>query len=114
MSLFWQLQKKLFQSSLTGDDIASHVLAFLICEMCMELKFCLAYFATTGITAAQLLPLFWEEVCTLELAYNLWVIAIASDGASPNRLHKSLHKVADKGECYCTVNLYAPHLKSPM
>ena len=37
------------------DDIASHTLAFVICGMCMELKFCLAYFATTGITvtAAQ-------------------------------------------------------------
>ena len=43
MSLFWQLQKKLFQSSLTGDGVASHALAFLICGMCMELKFCLAY-----------------------------------------------------------------------
>ena len=111
MSLFWQLQKKLFQSSLTGDDVASHALAFLICGMCMELKFCLAYFATT---AAQLLPLFWEAVCILELTCNLWVIAIASDGASPNRLHKSLRGVADKDECYRTVNLYAPHLKRPM
>ena len=114
MSLFWQLQKKLFQSSLTSDDIASHALAFLVCGMCMELKFCLAYFATTGITAAQLLPLFWEAVCILELTCNLWVIAIASDGASPNRLHKSLHGVANKDECYRTVNLYAPHLKRPM
>ena len=115
MSLFWQLQKKLFQSSLTVDDIASHALAFLILGTCMELKFCLAYFATTGITAAQLLlPLFWEAVCILELTCNLWVIAIASDGASPNRLHKSLHGVADKDECCHTMNLYAPHLKRPM
>ena len=80
----------------------------------MELKFCLAYFGSTGITPAQLLPLFWEAVCILELTCNLWVIAITSDGASPNRLHKSLHGVADKDECYCTVNLCAPHLKRPM
>ena len=96
------------------DDIASHALPFFIRGMCMELKFCLAYFATTGITAAQLLPLFWEAVCILELTCNLWVIAIVSDGASPNRLHKSLHEVADKDECYHTVNLCAPHLKGPM
>ena len=96
------------------DDIASQGLAFLIHGMCMELMFCLAYFATTGITAAQLLPLFWEAVCILELTCNLWVVAIASDGASPNRLHKSLHGVADKDECYHTVNLYAPHPKRPM
>ena len=86
------------------DDIASHTLAFLIRGMCMELKFCLAYFATTGITAAQLLPLFWEAVCILQLTCNLWVIAIASDGASLNKHHKSLHGVAGKDECYCTVN----------
>ena len=96
------------------DDIASQDLAFFIHGMCMELKFCLAYFATTGITAAQLLPLFWEAVCILDLTCNLLVIAIASDDASPNRLHKSLHGVANKDECYCTVNLYAPHLKRPM
>ena len=64
-------------------------------------------------TAAQLLSPFWEAVCILELTCNLWVIAIASDGASPNRLHKSLHGVADKDECYRTVNLCAPHLKRP-
>ena len=49
MSLFLQQQRKLFQSSPTGDDIASHALAFLICGMCMELKFCLAYFANTEL-----------------------------------------------------------------
>ena len=86
------------------DDTASHALVFLIRGMCMELKFCLAYFATTGITAAPLLPLFWEAVCILQLTCNLWVLAIASVGASLNRLHKSLHGVADKDECYCTVN----------
>ena len=95
------------------DDIASHALAFLIRGMCTELKFCLAHFATTGITGAQLLPLFWEAVCILEPTCNLWVIAIASDGTSPNRrfyrLHKSLDGGADKDECYRTVNLLAPH-----
>ena len=55
------------------DDIASHTLAFLMHGMCMELKFGLAYFATTGITTAQLLPLFWEAVCILELTCNLWL-----------------------------------------
>ena len=76
-----------------------------------ELKFCLAYFST-GVTAAQLMPLFWEGVCILETSCNLWVIAAAtSDGASPNRrfykLHKPLDGDADIDVCYCTVNLYA-------
>ena len=33
------------------DDVATHALAFLIRGMCTELKFCLAHFATTGVTA---------------------------------------------------------------
>ena len=49
----------------------------------------------------------------LELTCNLWVIAIALDGASPNRLHKSLDGVSDKDECYRTLNLCAPRLKRP-
>ena len=95
------------------DMIASHALAFLVRGVCTDLKFGLAHFATTGITAAQLMPLFWEAVCILETTCNLWVIAATSDGASPNRrfyrLHKPLDGDADGDVCYCTVNLYAPH-----
>ena len=67
------------------DMIATHALAFLVRGVCTELKFGLAHFATTGITAAQLMPLFWEAVCILETTCNWWVIAATSDGASPNR-----------------------------
>lgn len=45
-----------------ADEIATHALAFLVRGVCTELKFCLAYFATTGVTAAQVMPLFWEAV----------------------------------------------------
>jgi len=41
-----------------ADEIASHALAFLVRGVCTELKFCLAHFATNGVTAAQLMPLF--------------------------------------------------------
>lgn len=68
-----------------SDVIASHALVFLLRGICTELKFAIAHFATTGITAAQLIPLFWEAVGILETACNLWVIAATSDGASPNR-----------------------------
>jgi len=95
------------------DMIASHALAFIVREMCTELKFALAHFATTGITSGQLMPLFWEAVCILETSCNLWVIAATSDGASPNRrfyrLHKPLDGDADGDLCYRTINLYAPH-----
>ena len=95
------------------DEIATHALAFLVRGVCTELKFCLAHFATTGVTAAQLMPLFWEAVCILETTCNIWVIAATSDGASPNRrfyrLHKPLDGDADTDVCYRTINLYAPH-----
>ena len=95
------------------DEIATHALAFLIRGICTQLKFCLAHFATTGVTAAQLMPLFWEAVCILETTCNLWVIGVTSDGASPNRRFYRLHKPIDGDAahdvCYRTVNLYAPH-----
>jgi len=40
------------------DMIATHALAFLVRGVCTDLKFGLAHFATTGIPAAQLMPLF--------------------------------------------------------
>lgn len=71
------------------DVIASHALVFLVRGVCTELKFALAHFATSGITAAT------------------------SDGASPNRrfyrLHKELNAGAGGDLCYRTVNFYAPH-----
>ena len=95
------------------DEIATHALAFLVRGVCTELKFCLAHFATTGVTAAQLLPLFWEAVCILQSSCNLWVVAATSDGASPNRrfyrIHKPLDGDPEKDVCYRTVNLYVPH-----
>ncbi|KAK3754384.1 hypothetical protein QZH41_002038 [Actinostola sp. cb2023] len=96
-----------------ADGIATHALAFLVRGVCTQLKFCLAHFATEGVTAAQLMPIFWEAVCILELSCNLWVVATTSDGASPNRrlyrLHEALDGGAGKDVCYRTVNLYAPH-----
>ena len=95
------------------DALASHALAFLVRGICTELKFGLAHFATSGITAAQLMPIFWEAVCILETTCNLWVIAATSDGASPNRrfyrLHSDLDGITDSDVCYRTVNLFAPH-----
>ena len=95
------------------DDVATHALAFLIRGMCTELKFCLAHFATTGVTADQIMPTFWDAVCILEVNCNLWVIATTSDGASPNRrfyrMHKAMDGGTDKDVCYRTGNLYARH-----
>lgn len=81
--------------------------------MCTELKFCLAHFSTNDVTAAQLMPIFWEAVCILERSWNLWVIATTSHGVSPNRGFYRLHKPLDGDSgidvCYRTINLFAPH-----
>ena len=53
-----------------ADVIASHALVFLVRGMCTELKFALAHFATTGITAAHLMPLFWEAVAILQTCHS--------------------------------------------
>ena len=96
-----------------ADEIATHALVFLIRGVCTQLKFSLAYFATSGVTCIQLLPIFWEAVCILESSCNLWVIAATSDGASPNRSFYRMHKALDgdsgKEVCYRTINFYAPH-----
>lgn len=96
-----------------ADAVATHALVFLVRGVCTELKFSLAYFTTNGITAIQLMPLFWEAVCILESTCNLWVVAATSDGASPNRsfyrMHTALDGNAGKEVCYGTINLYAPH-----
>ena len=44
------------------DEITSHALVLFIREICTELKFSLAYFATNGFTSHQLMPLFWEAI----------------------------------------------------
>ena len=96
-----------------ADAVATHALVFLVRGVCTELKFSLAYFTTNGITAIQLMPLFWEAVCILESTCNLWVVAATSDGASPNRsfyrMHTALDGNAGKEVCYRTINLYALH-----
>lgn len=96
------------------DMVATHALVFLIRGLCTELKFVLAHFATCGITSVQLMPIFWEAICILELECNLWVIATTSDGASPNRRFYRMHKALDGGAaendiCYRTINFYAPN-----
>ena len=67
------------------DEIATHALAFIVRGVSSPLKLCLAHFSTNDVTAAQLMPIFWEAVCILETSCNLWVICTTSSGASSNR-----------------------------
>ena len=73
-------------------ELATHVLVFYVRGLATELKFCIAYFATTGVMSHQIMPLFWKVVSLLELSCNLQVIATVSDGASINRKFYKMHK----------------------
>ena len=90
--------------------IASHSLAFLVRELCTNLKHVVAYYFTGNVTSFQLLPLFWKVVGVLEATVKLWVIAAVNDGASPNRkffaLHSKLGGTVPDGLVYKTPNLF--------
>ena len=66
------------------EKLATHVLVFLVKSIVNPLSFSLASFATTGILAHQIMPIFWKAVCYLE-QIDLHVIAAPADGASHKR-----------------------------
>ena len=74
-----------------ADEIASHVLVFLIRGIVNPLKFAVANFATTSATAIQICPVFWKAVGILEKTCGLNVIAASCDGASSNRKYFEMH-----------------------
>ena len=108
------------------DQLATHVLVFYVRGLATELKFSFAYFATTGVTSYQIMPLFWKAVSLLEISCNLQVVATVSDGASFNRKFYKMHRglqtnAIDDSVVYKTINIFrsdhyiyffsdAPHL----
>ena len=66
------------------DNIATHILAFLIRSIVNPFKFSLANFATSGASASQMFPLLWKTIGICELN-SLKVLAVTCDGASSNR-----------------------------
>ena len=67
------------------SKLATYVLCFYLRGIATNLKYSFAHFATSGATATQMFPLFWEAVSLLQFNCNSWVIAATSDGASSNR-----------------------------
>ena len=87
-----------------SDDIASHVLVFLLRSIVNPFKFTLANFATKKVTSLQLFPLLWKAVGILE-DNDLKVMAVTSDGAAANRTMYRMHSEmkytnTDKGVVY--------------
>ena len=97
------------------EEIATHVLVFLIRSIVNPLKFSLANFATTGATATQMFPLLWKAISICEMNM-LKVLAVTCDGASPNRKLFKMHfhmttedeMNPDVDVTYRTVNLFSP------
>lgn len=98
-----------------SEDIASHVLVFLVRSIVNPLKFSLANFATSNATSIQLFPLFWKAVGILEDNVGMKVVGVTSDGASPNRtmyrMHQHMERVEDFNPdidvTYRTLNIMA-------
>lgn len=95
------------------DQLATHVLVFYVRGLATDLKFSFAYFATTGVTSYQIMPLFWKAVSLLEISCNLQVVATVSDGASFNRKFYKMHRglqtnAIDDSVVYKTINIFRP------
>ena len=72
------------------DNIANHVLAFLIHSIVNPFKFSLANFALSGASASQMFPHLWKAISICEIN-SLKVLAVTCDGASPNRKLLRMH-----------------------
>ena len=92
------------------EELATHILVFLVKSIVNPLTFSFASFATTGITAHQIMLIFWEGVCYLE-QINLHVVAATADGASPNRRFFKMHKFL-QGDSQATVVYRAKNIHS--
>ena len=87
-------------------ELASHMLVFMARPVFKpSLSFAIAMYPTSCITGEKLFPVVWEVIETLEINF-LPVIAVTSDGASPNRRFYKLCK--DRGIDYKTRNPFSP------
>ena len=86
------------------DQLATHALVYYIRGLASDLKFSLAYLATKGATAYQIMPTFWEAVPILEFTCKLSIIPTVSEGAPSNRnfyrIHRALSGLADDKVVY--------------
>ena len=91
------------------DDLASHVLVFYLRGIACDLKYSFSYFATKGLVAFQLMPIFWRAINILEITWKLHVIATVCDGASAHRNFFRIHsQMSESPITYKVRNLFAP------
>ena len=85
------------------DELASHVMVFMIRGLINPFKFSFANFATANATAIQIYPLVWKALGILEKKCHLKVLAICCDGMSSNRSFFEMHQylnpeIVEKGK----------------
>ena len=103
-----------YNTFVKDDELATHALVYYVRDIATELTFCQSYFATNGIKSYQIMSTFWRAISILELTCQLKIIAVVSDGASPNRrlyrIHKFMDRVVDdmKNVTYKAVDIFNP------
>ena len=101
--LLWKIYKHL-----------PHVLLLLVKSVVNRLSYSFVTFATGGITAYQIMPIFWQAVKSLE-KINLKVIPATEDGASQNRIFFKMNKHlvgdSDTEIVYWTKNIYTTEMR---
>ena len=102
-----------FSTQKNTQTFATHVLVFSF-KSVNPLSYSFATFATDGITAYQIMPIFWQAVKYLE-KINLKVIAATADRVSQNRkffrMHKHIVGDSDTEIVYRTKNIYTKEMR---
>ncbi|XP_078610651.1 uncharacterized protein LOC144881434 isoform X2 [Branchiostoma floridae x Branchiostoma japonicum] len=72
------------------NDLATHVLAFMVRGVCSNLEFVFAYYPCQGFSSSQLFPAVWKATGILE-GLGFYVRTFVCDGATPNRRFYKIH-----------------------
>ncbi|XP_071101730.1 uncharacterized protein [Haliotis cracherodii] len=91
----------------TKKKLASSILVIMVRGITSSLKYPVACFATSGITADLLYPAIWKAVRFLEIECRLKILFVTCDGASPNRKFFNLHHCEELQNTYWTWNPYS-------
>lgn len=89
-----------------GTPVAKNLLVVMVRGITTNLRYPLAAYATTTLSASTLYNVMWECVEYIELVASLKVLFICCDGAIQNRKCFNLHAV-DSDFVYKTENRYA-------
>lgn len=88
------------------DQVATHMLVFMVRGLFTNLEFPYAQFATRSTATSELAFMVWDVIRNLEIC-EFKVIALSCDGASTNRSFFKLHSTSNKQQpAYKTKNPY--------